>query len=518
MGVEHFYHVKECESAQKDIKVIYFDVKSVVDMMLKGMSNEYNNSSDENFKEQLRVIYDKLSQYNDYLGQMTNDFAQAISEVDTLAEEYDGVIKNNREQIIASMQSGDVINEASLEVADEDVQVDTADAQVDAGSPVMEAEDSSVYEEEREKSESEEEIVEETSQDETVADDTADVNVQDDSDSDILEDVSGEQVIEGVSEPVIKPIIPEITIDTSNLISEVGSEDEAEAESTDSEDTENVLPEEQEVEEEPKLIIDTGDSSSDDQTIDTSTEAEEPKLIDTEGDLGDESTEADTTENEVEDVADEAEEIEKQVGSSDEKADLSESSDEQNDDENSDDNVAKDDANGDIPVASQDSQVQVVGETPMESVGDALPIYEPGEFDQTASENIKFVKSDSLEAKVIVVTEAQVTNLRQSRDTQDALLTAKGFYKMPSESKSLEDNGDTVEENAPSKEVDDVSEQQLIDNGLLPQDLSTRIQTLTDEANQLYADGKLEEAQARLDEISELSKQLKEEQPVAVKL
>ena len=51
-------------------------------------------------------------------------------------------------------------------------------------------------------------------------------------------------------------------------------------------------------------------------------------------------------------------------------------------------------------------------------------------------------------------------------------------------------------------------EQKLVDNGLLPGDGQAQIEQMMNQANELYAAGKVEEAQAMYDKISELNKQI----------
>ena len=90
-------------------------------------------------------------------------------------------------------------------------------------------------------------------------------------------------------------------------------------------------------------------------------------------------------------------------------------------------------------------------------------------------------------AKAILTSGKQNTSLRASLATQEALLKARGFFDNLNESNL---------------------ETQLVANGLLPGDINSQIEQMMNQANELYTAGKVEEAQAMYDKISELNKQV----------
>ena len=104
------------------------------------------------------------------------------------------------------------------------------------------------------------------------------------------------------------------------------------------------------------------------------------------------------------------------------------------------------------------------------------------------SDTLVFTKKDKLNAKALLTTIKQISNLRKSLSTQEALY---GSRTSNSGNVSLE--------------------QQLVDNGLLPADIDTmkkQVEQLMEQANALYKEGKTTEAQAMYDKISEMNKQI----------
>ena len=107
----------------------------------------------------------------------------------------------------------------------------------------------------------------------------------------------------------------------------------------------------------------------------------------------------------------------------------------------------------------------------------------------TSSNILVFEKrDDSQPAKAILVSKNQGSNLRGSRDTQEALVSS--FFN-----RSLEN-----------------SEQSNIANSLSldDDDIDAKLQKMLDEANNLYKNGELDKAQKMYDEISEINKRRQE--------
>ena len=104
---------------------------------------------------------------------------------------------------------------------------------------------------------------------------------------------------------------------------------------------------------------------------------------------------------------------------------------------------------------------------------------------------LKLYKTSNEPAKVILVTNPQNDKLKQSLATQQALLNAKGLF--------MSDNN---------------LEEQLVQNGLLEgtiEEKQQQIQQLITEAQELYKEGKNEEAQEKMNLVSQLNEQIKGE-------
>lgn len=106
-----------------------------------------------------------------------------------------------------------------------------------------------------------------------------------------------------------------------------------------------------------------------------------------------------------------------------------------------------------------------------------------------------FIKASQDSPKAILTSLKQVTNLRSSYKTQNALLSSRGTIA----SRNI---------NGVDSEV-----QELVDNGLLAPS-SENIEAMMNEANKLYQEGKINEAQEMYDQISILNKQLQESNSV----
>ena len=109
--------------------------------------------------------------------------------------------------------------------------------------------------------------------------------------------------------------------------------------------------------------------------------------------------------------------------------------------------------------------------------------------EEKASDKITYTKVDTNKTRALLTSAKQIGNLRSSRSTKEALLN--------SIQKSNANNLET----------------QLVENGLLPADTDTmkkQVETMMEQANALYKDGKTAEAQAMYDKISELNKQIQE--------
>jgi hypothetical protein len=111
-------------------------------------------------------------------------------------------------------------------------------------------------------------------------------------------------------------------------------------------------------------------------------------------------------------------------------------------------------------------------------------------------------KENTDEAKAIITSAKQTESLRNSFSTQETLLNESGFFQ---------NNANAV---TPS---DENLEKDLIQNGLLPQegnDLQKEVEQKMAEANKLYAEGKVEEAQKIFDEINNLGSTVAQQETI----
>ena len=154
-------------------------------------------------------------------------------------------------------------------------------------------------------------------------------------------------------------------------------------------------------------------------------------------------------------------------------------------------------SSGDVlPVIQESSDVILPAASPAEETP-ATPAFDT----EGVTEILHFKKraTDDL-PKVIMISSKQAANLRRSLSTQEALLSAKGMFG--------------------SKDGDASLEQQLMSNGLLESDVNTKqaqIESLMKEATELYAEGKIEEAQNVYTQISDLNKELQGESAGIIK-
>ena len=129
-----------------------------------------------------------------------------------------------------------------------------------------------------------------------------------------------------------------------------------------------------------------------------------------------------------------------------------------------------------------------VVEKPLVSDGDVLiPI--ATEFDKDEQQlKLVFKKRNDDAPKVIMISGKQSKNLKGSLPTQEALLSAKGFFKI--DKQPIE--GEVVEDS-------DVTSKQ------------EQIEEMMNQANELYAAGKVDEAQSMMNKVSTLNQELQGE-------
>lgn len=144
---------------------------------------------------------------------------------------------------------------------------------------------------------------------------------------------------------------------------------------------------------------------------------------------------------------------------------------------------------GVTPVASTEAVVNSTGEeTKAVSENTALVV------DSSNGDVLRFNKGDALAPKAILVTGVQFGKLSGSRETQKALMSAKGFF------------GNSAVSNSAQTVVAD--EQTLMTSGLLApteDNKQKQIEGMMEQASTLYKEGKTQEAQALYNQVSTMN-------------
>ena len=145
------------------------------------------------------------------------------------------------------------------------------------------------------------------------------------------------------------------------------------------------------------------------------------------------------------------------------------------------------------------------------------------------SEIITFVKADNNQPRAILTTASQVSKLRASKGTNESLLTAKQFFKFNNQAETGEsviqpvsekietadESTDAVvaapaivEENANSKALEQPADGS--NNNVIPfpveKTKEEQMEEMMQQITELYNEGKVDEAQALSDKVSELNK------------
>ena len=161
-------------------------------------------------------------------------------------------------------------------------------------------------------------------------------------------------------------------------------------------------------------------------------------------------------------------------------------------------------AHEDVVIPIVNSEVSAVPEAPVaegettavvqEDASVSIPtVAETPAQEEPTNTELKVFRTTNDPAKVILVTNPQYDKLKQSLETNKALLNAKGMFAS-----------------------DGNLEEQLVQNGLLEgsvEDKQQQIQQLIAEAQELYKEGKNEEAQQKMNLVSQLNEQIKSAAP-----
>ena len=144
----------------------------------------------------------------------------------------------------------------------------------------------------------------------------------------------------------------------------------------------------------------------------------------------------------------------------------------------------------------------------IDETGAIIPVISDTNGDILDSNSI-FEKKDMNEPKAILTTANQVSKLRNSRDNNESILTAKQFFKI---TKSTEDGNSLTPNNYIS--LDNTVDTNLNTQVDSSQEISKekQMEIMMQQITDFYKEGKVEEAQALSDKVSELNKEIQQSQ------
>lgn len=158
-----------------------------------------------------------------------------------------------------------------------------------------------------------------------------------------------------------------------------------------------------------------------------------------------------------------------------------------------------------------DSSIQSDVTSNVETTGTSIPVISETSEDGIDN-NYVFEKKDNNEPKVILTTANQVSKLRDSRNNNESILTAKQFFKLENseENTNLETSSMVFPEDVVNNEVtnDVVTTTEDSQEMSKENQMEMMMQQITD----FYKEGKVDEAQALSDKVSELNREIQQKQ------
>ena len=156
------------------------------------------------------------------------------------------------------------------------------------------------------------------------------------------------------------------------------------------------------------------------------------------------------------------------------------------------------------------SDVQSDTSSNVGEIGTSIPVISESNGDDIDN-NYVFEKKDSNEPKAILTTANQVSKLRNSRSNNESILTAKQFFKL----EKKEDNKDLETSNMIFPDVvgDEVNNDEVVSSEN-NQEMSKekQMEMMMKQITDFYKEGKVDEAQALSDKVSELNREIQQKQ------
>lgn len=502
MITEYIYENQEYENVLVKIKAALMDIISSEENKLYEIEQKITTTTDESFKEKLsKLCADERCALRQIIITM-NTLSASLEKVDSYSKDLDSIEDENIKEIIADLKNENVNNisesiespvykqEEAIESINQDPDVvrginDYADSKEE---PVVEESVEQVPEEittQEEPTEVQEEAIESSQEEPIMVQEQEEiaepVEQTEEKETPVVEE-NDEETIEQATPTIEEKNEPiEQSEDISNEVEDTPISEQIEPEETIT-NSEEVVPEvSQEVQNEEQVY--------ENQPIET-------PVDNTEVVQEEQPEDAPVYDENVEEVADEqpSEQISQEentplipiVTEQTKQQQPSKETEEQASSEiaeedvvappSVDENVQQQEFNPSIPAIENQENVTYQEELPKEPL-------------------MTFIKTSKDSPKAILTSLKQVTNLRSSYKTQNALLSSRGTIA----SRNI---------NGVDSEV-----QELVDNGLLAPS-SENIEAMMNEANKLYQEGKINEAQEMYDQISILNKQLQESNSV----
>lgn len=479
MITEYVYENQEYENVLVKIKAALMDIISSEENKLYEIEQKITTTTDEIFKEKLsKLCADERCALRQIIITM-NTLSASLEKVDSYSKDLDNIEDENIKEIIADLKNENVNNISESLDSPVYKQGETIESINQDPDVVREINDYADSKEEPVVEESVEQVPEEiTTQEEPT-------EVQEEDIESSQEEPIMVQEQEEIAEPVEQTEEKEETIeqseDISNEVEDTPISEQIEPEETIT-SSEEVVPEvSQEVQNEEQVY----ENQPIETTVDNTEVVQEEQPED-----------APVYDENVEEVADEqpSEQISQEentplipiVTEQTKQQQPSEETEEQPSSEiveedvvappSVDENGLEQEFSPSIPAIENQENVTYQEDLPKEPL-------------------MTFIKVSQDSPKAILTSLKQVTNLRSSYKTQNALLSSRGTIA----SRNI---------NGVDSEV-----QELVDNGLLAPS-SENIEAMMNEANKLYQEGKINEAQEMYDQISILNKQLQESSSV----
>lgn len=467
MITEYIYENQEYENVLVKIKAALMDIISSEENKLYEIEQKITTTTDEIFKEKLsKLCADERCALRQIIITM-NTLSASLEKVDSYSKDFDSIEDENIKEIIADLKNENVNNisesvespvykqEEAIESSQEEPIM--VQEQEEIAEPVEQTEENIVTEEKETPvvEENDEETYPTEEPEETIEQATPTIEEKTEP-IEQSEDISNE--VEDT--PISEQIEPEETITSSEeVVPEVSQEVQNEEQVYENQpietpvDNTEVVQEEQP--EDAQVYDENVEEVADEQPSEQISQEENTPLIP----IVTEQTKQQQPSKETEEQAS------SEIAEEDVVAPPS-----------VDENVQQQEFNPSIPAIENQENVTYQEDLPKEPL-------------------MTFIKASQDSPKAILTSLKQVTNLRSSYKTQNALLSSRGTIA----SRNI---------NGVDSEV-----QELVDNGLLAPS-SENIEAMMNEANKLYQEGKINEAQEMYDQISILNKQLQESNSV----